>query len=332
MSRLRRVLRGVFISLFTILIMLGVGEFYFRYVYFASDGFEFTLTHQRWVQTCWQPLNHVQYPDQTIPFRDHAVTAADVAGKVKVMIVGDSVVAGYGICDPKDRFADRLQAMLGPAYAVLNVGKGAWNSSEQWYGAVNYPIKPDIIIWSQLLNDIDGAIAAVHGDLPILAKRPVASNPVADFLTKNSYLYDYVYWQVIFRHVFQHNFADIATFEYDAYFDPKIWAVQEGYLQAQVDWAREMNAPLIVIVWPQFTEMSRTEPQSRQIERFFAERGAIVVSGIDLFGNDLPESLIVNRSDTHPNERAHRMASEALFMTLQKVLATRPTASLVVSP
>lgn len=47
---------------------------------------------------------------------------ARAEGKVKVACVGDSITAGAGIKDPKQRYPNQLQDMLGPTYEVKNFG------------------------------------------------------------------------------------------------------------------------------------------------------------------------------------------------------------------
>src|SRR5882672_8126140 len=120
-SRRRANLRtGLIISLTTIFLMLCLGEVYFRYIFLRSDQYYFTLMDKRWRQVCWNPTFRLvsdQYPDGEISYRDRSWTDADVQGKKKIMIVGDSFVAGLGVCNAKDRFGDVLQAKLGDGYA-----------------------------------------------------------------------------------------------------------------------------------------------------------------------------------------------------------------------
>ncbi|MBX3066045.1 MAG: SGNH/GDSL hydrolase family protein [Anaerolineae bacterium] len=309
----RQITRGLLVSLITVLLMLSLGEFYFRYIHLQSDVFAFTLMHQRWRSVCWKPLNPVQYSDGVIEYRDRSWTEADVAGKIKVMVVGDSFAAGHGICNAQDRFGDVLQTMLGDQYVVFNVANGGWNTLEEWRHAVEYPFKPDIVILSYVINDIDVGIADVYGDLPVAIQRPQAN-----WLIDNSYLFDYIYWQVLYRRLFQQNNTDILNYELNAYFDPKVWTAQEVQLKRFVDWSQEINAKLVIMAWPHLSLIPETEKQTRMVEDYFRDQGATVVSGVDLFHDDAPSTITVSSADAHPNEAAHHRAAVALYEALNK--------------
>src|SRR5690606_14163974 len=111
----------------------------------------------------------------SLGYRDREWTADDFAGKTVIFAVGDSFTEGWGIENPADRFPDRLQAQLGDAYAVVNLGKGGSSTLHQTQAVATYPYAtPDIILWQYLLNDID--VAAISNgytwESPIPLERP----------------------------------------------------------------------------------------------------------------------------------------------------------------
>jgi GDSL-like Lipase/Acylhydrolase family len=312
-----RLLVGPLIALITIAIMLGLGEAYFRYVVLKSDAYDFTLMAKRWKEVCWKPIFTLysdQYPGGKVEYRDRDWTNADVEGKKKIMVIGDSFVAGHGICNAKDRFADVLQSKLGDGYAVFNVAVNGWGTPEETYFPLLYPYKPDIVVLSYFVNDIRNAITLTKHGYPEMVARP-------DWLTttplKDSYLVDFIYWQIIYKRQFAESSGKLWQALLDSYFVPDIWAEHQSEMLQFVDWAKQNNTPLIVIVWPTLESITSSARQTRMVEQLFRENGAIVISASDMLRSDPPESLVVNNIDSHPNENTHRRMAEALYDVIQ---------------
>ena len=81
-----------------------------------------------------------------------------VAGKTKVMVVGDSFVHGDGIEYARDRFSNQLAEKLGNNYVVFNLGVGGTNVTHYIENIVKYPYSPDVLVVSIGVNDIEGAV------------------------------------------------------------------------------------------------------------------------------------------------------------------------------
>ena len=88
--RIARLLAGPLIALFTIILMLGLGEAYFRFFVVRSDAYDFTLMAKHWKDVCWQPIYKL-HSDQIpvnggyVEYRDRTWTDAAVQGKKKIM-------------------------------------------------------------------------------------------------------------------------------------------------------------------------------------------------------------------------------------------------------
>lgn len=308
----RRLLTGPLIMLLTLLIMLGLGEFYFRYINLQSDSFNFTLMMKHWLDVCWKPTFHVtsdKIPNGGLDFRDKTWTESDVQGKTKIMVVGDSFAAGHGICNAADRFGDVLQAKLGDKYAVFNVAVNGWDTVDELTNVPLYPYKPDIVILSYVTNDIDNAIRTVKGNLPVPFIQPQWSTS----LLSQSFLLDYIYWQIIYKRQFAENGTRIDQSLLDSYLDPEIWAVQQENLVKFSEWAKRNNAPLIVIAWPRLDNVASSAKPLQLVSDVFTSQGATIIDGTEMFKTDAPSSLIVSPVNTHPNEKAHRRIADALY-------------------
>ncbi len=317
LRRAARLLVGPLIALVTIAIMLGLGEGYFRYAVLKSDAYDFTLMAKRWKEVCWKPIFTLysdQYPGGKVEYRDRTWTDADVQGKKKIMIIGDSFVAGHGICNAKDRFGDVLQTKLGDGYAVFNVAVNGWGTPEETYFPLLHPYKPDIVVLSYFVNDIRNAITLTNHPYPEMIPRPdwMINTPL-----KDSYLVDYVYWQIFYKRQFADSNAKLWQALLDSYFVPDIWAEHKSEMLQVVDWAKKIHAPLIVIVWPTLESIQSSARQTAMVEQVFRDNGATVISASDMFRNDPPDSLVVNNIDSHPNENTHRRMADALYSVIQ---------------
>lgn len=312
--RVLRLLTGPLIALITLAIMAGAGELYFRSM-LKSDAYDFTLMAKHWKEVCWKPIFTVTSEKWgTFNYRDRTWTDADVQGKRKIMVIGDSFVAGHGICNAKDRFTDVLQAKLGDGYAVFNVAGNGWGTPEETFYPAFYPYRPDVVVLSYFVNDIDNAITLTNHAKPKIIARP---DWMENTFLKDSYLVDFVYWQLIYKRQFAESNAALWQNLLDSYFVPDVWAEHKREIMQVIQWARDNHAPLIVITWPMLDNIAGSAKQLAQVEQVFRENGATIVSASDLFRNDPPEKLVVNNLDSHPNEATHRRMAEELYKVIQ---------------
>ena len=82
-----------------ITLVFSLMEISFNLFFINSDGFGFTLSSKIWMQRYWKPINEQGYRDNEI--------STDPA-KAKIFILGDSVAAGHGIKNIKNRMAADL--------------------------------------------------------------------------------------------------------------------------------------------------------------------------------------------------------------------------------
>jgi lysophospholipase L1-like esterase len=323
-QRARNLRAGLIISLTTTLLMLCMGEFYFRYIFLKSDSSGFTLMHQRWESICWKPtfrLTSDKYPNGEMVYRDRSWTEADVQGKTKIMVVGDSFTAAWGVCDVQKRFSNLLQTQLGDGYAVFNVAVPGWETSHHIMYPKLYPHKPDIVILSYMANDIYGAIQKSGEDR---TRSPVTIPWWYNTPLRESYLLDFVYWQVIYKQfLYRRQVAEAGInlwkTQLDSYFIPAIWDEQKREIITFIDWTREINAPLIVITWPRLDDRQNSVQQMSMVEAIFKERGIPIISTLDLFRDEPAEKLIVSNIDPHPSEYSHNKVAEALYKAIQNL-------------
>lgn len=156
--RVRNVALGTCVSLLSLWMLLLIFELGFKLFVIQSDGFGHTLAAQRWFEKYWGPTN-------SFGFRDREFSETDLASTEKLFVVGDSFVAGLGINDPEERFSNHLRRWLAPDWSVCNLGRMGWNTRQELDAIRSFPIKPDLVVWSYYINDIENA-AAEQGRTP----------------------------------------------------------------------------------------------------------------------------------------------------------------------
>ncbi|MCU0512334.1 MAG: SGNH/GDSL hydrolase family protein [Anaerolineae bacterium] len=297
---------GLLVTLTTCALLLVGGELYLRYGPAFSNSYAIGLIHTRWTDLYWHPEN-------AAGFRD-VEPACDVPPEVqRVLVAGDSFVAGLGINNYENTFPRVLARHLGERYRVNIAAMPGWNTRSTLSAVLNYPCLPDILIWSYFVNDIAEIDGAYIQPLNALFAEP--EEPVKTYV-ETFYLAELAYWN-LYRQLVAGLDGRYSSQVLSAYADPAVWAQHELDLQSIVSLAAERRLRLVVIVFPALNQMSASEPAVRQVENFFSERGVPVVSMLDDLRGRSPGQLVVNPFDMHPNEDTHRRAAEALLRVLQ---------------
>ena len=97
-------------------------------------------------------------------FNAHGLRGGEIAvpkpaGRTRVMILGDSVVLGWGVQEDS-LFSDRLQRGIDPArerIEVVGAGCGEWNTRNEWewLRARGFDLAPDAVVLVIVNNDLD---------------------------------------------------------------------------------------------------------------------------------------------------------------------------------
>lgn len=293
--RLRNTLQGVWTSTVTLAVLLLILEAFFRLFVARSDGLAITLSHLNWLRRYWHPINSLGY-------RDDEWTPQAVAGRVKVLIVGDSFASGVGIDDYHQRMSNVLKNEVGDKYAVMLAANPGWDSGPELHGLESYPYPPDILVLTYYINDID-PVAAEHGlkvDNPV----PAAHSPFYP-LIGSSYLLNFVYFQGL-RLPFTHASDTYLAYLEKAYQTPEIWRDHQGQLTAFSDWAQAHHARLIVVIFPSLLKPEETAFATQKVADTFSGVNATVIDMTPGLISEDPKDNIVNPVDPHPNESLHR--------------------------
>jgi lysophospholipase L1-like esterase len=298
---LRGIAIGLLISYITSVFILGSAEFYMRCCYIESDNLP-TLAQQNW----WERYVNTN----SLGFRDREWTAADLADKTVVVVVGDSFTAGNGINDDADRVSNILGKHLGDEYAVLNLGISGTATPEQLQTLKDFTLaKPDVVIWQYFLNDINhtGLRLGISPQIPELPQ-----------IAKDSYLANFLYWRffpptevVATDGTIWQNWWE---WTYAAYDNFGIWEEHRKELYEMVDYADSINAELIVLIYPDLTQIMRTIPYvDRVAQALEAHDVTNVVKLFDAAAAWDKSDLTVSRRDTHPSVSFNHYVGDLLY-------------------
>jgi hypothetical protein len=302
-----------FLTLF--LTFMGL-EFYFK-LFFAEPDSIGTLARENWRE---------RYANQgmlnSLTYRDKEWTDDMVAGKTKVMVVGDSFVYGDGIENPEDRFSNRLGQKLGDDFVVFNLGKGGTNTKHHINAILNYPYSPDILVFSYVINDITGAVLERQWvNRPDGAPRVLPEIP---FLVDNSYALNFFYWRL--HRMLQVGQPDTAWQWYlSVYNDPDSWWIHREQLVSIYEGAQSEQIPLFVVVFPSMDFTEESQVVTERIVNLFRERGVPTLDVAELIEGIPKKDRMASSVDAHPSELVHSLVADALYqMFLEEGVIEQP--------
>ncbi|MBI5667671.1 MAG: SGNH/GDSL hydrolase family protein [Chloroflexi bacterium] len=297
--RLRGLAGGLLVSYFTVLLILGAGEIYFRFFYAESENV-YTLATKNWLDRYWHT--------NSLGFRDREWTADDLAGRQTVVVLGDSFAAGWGLQDPADRFSDVLASKLGDGYAVLNLGRYGTATPEQLKILQDEsPVKqPDVVILQYFLNDINYAGL----QLGVLPEPEPSPN-----WTKETYLGNFIYWRFLrATNPSDAFFTRWWEWSYAAYDNVGIWSVHKQEIKELVDYVDSIGARLIVVIFPNLLDVVRSIPYIDRVEQAFQEYGQHdILKLFDAAAAWDYNDLMVSRRDSHASASFNHYVGEQLY-------------------
>lgn len=297
-------LTGLSILLTTCFVLFFGSEAYLRIFYITTDSYGFTAMNYHWYANFyWGRFN-------SLGFRDHEPKPDPENSLMRVAVVGDSFAVGHGMADIDQTFPQLIERGLGETHDVLLVAQSGWDSDVETFELDRFPLRPQTVILSYYLNDIDYLLQDAQASPD--ANFDFIEDANVQWFVLNFFVPNYLYYNIaqFSSQTRARNFvADLV----DAHTDDAIWARHTPNLAAMVDWARTHDARLIVAVWPHLAAIDATQPATSRVSSFFRQAGAEVVDLSEVLRGESPASLIVNRFDAHPGPLAHRLAAEALL-------------------
>ena len=308
-SLARSLAQNLVLAFLTVLFTLTVVEIGLKLFLVQSDGINFTLASKSWYERYWRPINSLGY-------RDYEWTIEKIGNRVRVIVVGDSFVAGGGVANIDDRFSNQLGKKLGDDYVVMTVAQNGWNTPQEIDALQVNPYRPDIVIFSHYLNDIEDVGAKYGYSRPanLLIYPPDWLRPLVD----HSYAINFVYWRLFRWRAFENPIHRQEIQTYQDYLrvlfeDPRVWAAHQEELFRVCSLAQTDHFKLIVVAFPDMLRVDQTRDLSGKVASFFREHQVPVVDVAALIDSQRPRSTIANSVDTHPSIQVHALVADALY-------------------
>ncbi len=300
---------------------LGLGEIHFRFVHDETDSFGLSKTSRAWLAR--------HHGSNAEGFRDsvdygHAYgegRSATHEDRRVVTFLGDSFLAGYGVPDVEDRFANRLRRSH-PEWDVrvlAELGADTASTTRILRDWIARGVSIGDLVLVYCLNDIQSVApeAAAHDARILDYRRAERPYPI-----RHSFLLDRLYHLWLVR-------RDPAL---DGYFDfldrayrGPAWAVQADRLRALVDVARDAGGRIRVVTFPFLHDtqgpVDGPDYPFREaheiLARFWRDEGIPHLDLREAYAGRIGVDLVVNRHDAHPNEEAHAIAAHAIETFLE---------------
>lgn len=303
-------LTGVMITLTTFLMLFAGAETWMRINYITTDAYGFTSMNYYWyVNFYWNDYNSLGY-------RDYEPTPDDPATPLtRIAVVGDSFAVGHGMNNKDETFPQILERNLGEGYDVNLVASSGWDSDVQEFHLSNYPYRPNIVVLSYYMNDIDYLLNDETGN-PNNRFSFIEDPTLHAFIRDWFFVPNYIYYNLLQYTSSQRN-EGFMTDLVGAHMDDEIWAQQALQLESFVAWTRNNNARLIVLIWPNLAGIDLSAPAVGRIADFFESRDVQVVDMSEPLRPYPVLDIIVNRFDTHPGVIAQQIAADALLEAIR---------------
>lgn len=290
---------NLYTLLFSFLASMLAVELIFATWFVQSDNAFYSLAGRTWLRRYWHPTNSQGY-------RDFSWDGLESGSSKLLVVVGDSFMAGAGIERIEDRFANILAVELGPTWTSRIVAKPGWSTAEQTEALRRIAVKPDLIVLSYMINDIQSVgvkLKAIPDQLYYLPPR------FGLWFIDNSYFLNFLYWRMN-AHMESRVMEGYWSSIIGLFDNPAVWTEHRRELADLVAVAQSKSRKTMAVVFPHMLEVERSVPATARVVQLFNDLG---VQGLDLApllaGRD-PKSLIVNRMDSHPNESVHREVAE----------------------
>jgi hypothetical protein len=296
-----RLAQNISLSCLALFLTLMLAELFFKVAFAQSDAWNQTLSSQNWFKRYWVT--------NSFGYRDVEWSQTDLQTKRKILVLGDSFAAGQGIESLDDRFSNRLGALLGQDYLVMNIATPGISTTEEIERITGFPYKPDILILQYFINDIRNAAhrRGFFADNPGLEPQPV----LKPFI-ENSYVLNFIYWRSVrlLPGPWQPDGFDWLN---QAFNDPEVWWLHQQELLMIYEGARSEQVKLVVVVFPSMTDIDSSTAFTRKVIDFFAERQVPVLDVAPLIKAAPVEQRIVSSLDAHPSVWVHHRVAEALY-------------------
>ena len=296
-TRFGAVSTNLLTSVFVIFIMMMSMEVVFSFIP-QSHVAGYTFAAQNWLYYYWKT--------NSLGYRDKPVDEIDLQPP-RILVVGDSYTAGYGVKNPDDTYVGQLRELVGDEFEVLNLGANNADSRDEFRNLVNYPYKPAIVVLQYYGNDVTKAANNVgitfHGFAPY---EDIRGHPTY-YLVRSSYILNYLYWR--YPHGDTSSYVEFLN---KAYNDADTMQTHLADLGKFVKYGRDCGVPLLVVIFPFLRDIESSRVYVDPVSEYFIREGVPVIDVGVIVRDIAPLDRVVNSNDGHPSELVHRRVAEVM--------------------
>lgn len=307
------------LSVWMFLAFLTACELVFAFFVSFSDATNATNISKRWIR------RHIDGEQNDAGFRDSRDFLKPLPRGVKrICFFGDSFTAGHGVADQNARFTDRIAARLEAdhpgKYVVNNLGQLGYDASlieGLVSAALIQDTQMDLVIYVYMMNDIEGFDPRTTQAIQELQKTQPQS-----LLIRHTYFLNWLYFCTVqatgpraggyFSHL-------VDSYQSEPWngLAAKLRALHRNCEASQVDFR--------MVIFPFLHDLGSDYPfheAHAKLVAFCETEGIPVLDLEPVLTPHVEEGLTVNPFDSHPNERAHQLAADAIEnQLLQDVFA-----------
>ncbi len=181
-------IKNVLLLIYSTILIFLMFEVVFMYQP-ISQGTGYAYCNKLWFNKYWQ-RNEIGY-------RDEPYNAASDTLKNKIVMLGDSYVAGHGTNNVKDRMSNLLEKKLGKTYRVFNLGKNGSTTIDEFDRLKNFPYKYDKLILVHVPNDLEYLDNNDETNQIEETEEINNSNGFIDFFIKESFFINFLSYTII---------------------------------------------------------------------------------------------------------------------------------------
>jgi hypothetical protein len=306
-------LAGPLITLTTIVLIFFSAEAYLRLFDITTEGYGFTAMNYHWYQNFY--FGHFN----SFGYRDYE-PKPDAPNLTRIAVVGDSFAAGHGINNIDDTFPQLLEKKLGENYDVDLVAQSGWDTDVEEAWLNGYPKRPNIVILSYYLNDMDYLLrdSALNPDNNFT----VPKNAALSWFVLNFFTPNYVYYNLL-QYTSAARTQTFGMTLINAHLADDLWVKQAEKLNSLIDWTANHDAKMIALIWPLIGDVRDSLPATNRLRDFFQAHGVQVVNMADTLIDKNSSEMIVNRWDAHPSIAAHHLTADLLYQAVSQDLELR---------
>jgi len=322
----RRILSNLLATLVSLVITAVGLELLTRFI--ADDGMQFDLEMWKYAREVKQlaadPLiGHEHAPNRQarlmgVDFRSNSQGLRDrefsferVPGKLRIVMLGDSLTVGWGV-PFEQTFPKRIEQMYAEAgidAEVINLGVGNYNTMQevQAFLVKGYRYQPDVVVLNYFVNDAE----------------PIVPVGAPSALMRGCYACVFVAGRgdALMRRFFGRQ--DWTQYYLSLYGDgtARGWLDAKAAIDRLAEFCKASGIKLMIASLPELHDVAnyRFGRVTDLVRKSAEENGAAFVDVLPVLAEQPSAKLWVTPPDPHPNAYANALIAKALFEALQKL-------------